>query len=426
MRDYLHSFSRSTLACIVGSMVLRMASSANGLMVGLYLAHISKRIHPISPIAVGLITGAFFATELLSAPVFGAYADRLGPRRFILLGPVFGLIAVQVLSLTHLVPVLLAARLIEGLATGSSAPATLSYLSQATDRSATERGRTMSLFELGTLVGIAGGLTIGGPLWEVMRARAFNAIGIGYTASIFVFLLVQNPERVAVARRESLLSVVKRPSVLRFVPAWVAVNASLGLWFSHTGFQLSGGNARANQFLTWGKAGEGFPATRISLIFLVYTLVFALGVWLWGFAFSRLRSVDIMLIGTGGILVACAAVYGINHSRGLPFPSLQVLLLLLCLAILVESGFTPAALSYLADIGAEHGSARGSIMGLYSVFLGLGQLLGSLLGGPATKWAGVDGMVALTVALAGLALYAVSRLRLPLQPPQGTRGPAFA
>ena len=41
---------------------------------------------------------------------------------------------------------------------------------------------------------------------------------------------------------------------------------------------------------------------------------------------------------------------------------------------MIASGFPPAALAYLSKIAEEHAEQRGTIMGLYSVLLGVGQL----------------------------------------------------
>ena len=46
-------------------------------------------------------------------------------------------------------------------------------------------------------------------------------------------------------------------------------------------------------------------------------------------------------------------------------------------------------------------SDRGAIMGLYSVFLALGQIIGSLIGGVAADWLGIDGMFIATPVLLG-------------------------
>ena len=49
--------------------------------------------------------------------------------------------------------------------------------------------------------------------------------------------------------------------------------------------------------------------------------------------------------------------------------------------LFVLAGATPAALGLLADISEQFPTDRGAIMGLYSVFLAVGQIAGSLIGG---------------------------------------------
>jgi predicted MFS family arabinose efflux permease len=50
-------------------------------------------------------------------------------------------------------------------------------------------------------------------------------------------------------------------------------------------------------------------------------------------------------------------------------------------------------------------------MGLYSVFLGIGQIVGSLIGGAAANWLGIDGLLFATVALLLVALVPLAFLR---------------
>ena len=50
-------------------------------------------------------------------------------------------------------------------------------------------------------------------------------------------------------------------------------------------------------------------------------------------------------------------------------------------------------------------------MGLYSVFLALGQITGSLIGGVAASIRGMDGIIVLTLVMLGIALAPLSRLR---------------
>jgi predicted MFS family arabinose efflux permease len=79
--------------------------------------------------------------------------------------------------------------------------------------------------------------------------------------------------------------------------------------------------------------------------------------------------------------------------------------------LFVLAGATPAALGLLADISESHPANRGAIMGLYSVFLGVGQIVGALASGPAGDWAGIDGLLGASVLLIIIAMLPVQRLR---------------
>jgi MFS family permease len=83
---------------------------------------------------------------------------------------------------------------------------------------------------------------------------------------------------------------------------------------------------------------------------------------------------------------------------------------LLMVGIFAESSFAPSALSYLADISEEVAKDRGLLMGLYSIFLGVGQLLGNGLGGLFAKTWGFDGLIFLTVLFAFIALISLLML----------------
>ena len=50
-------------------------------------------------------------------------------------------------------------------------------------------------------------------------------------------------------------------------------------------------------------------------------------------------------------------------------------------------------------------------MGLYSVFLGIGQIIGSTIGGVAAQLAGLDGIFAMSVVLLSIAILPISQLR---------------
>jgi len=108
-----------------------------------------------------------------------------------------------------------------------------------------------------------------------------------------------------------------------------------------------------------------------------------------------------MLISLGGALIVCAFMFLLNHQvRGQGLMVLLPLIALVGVGLLIMSGFTPAALSILIEIAERNATDRGTVMGAYSVLLGLGQFLGGALGGIFAQWLGVDGLVILTACFA--------------------------
>jgi predicted MFS family arabinose efflux permease len=79
--------------------------------------------------------------------------------------------------------------------------------------------------------------------------------------------------------------------------------------------------------------------------------------------------------------------------------------------LFVLAGATPAALGLLADISERFPADRGAIMGLYSVFLAIGQILGAIVGGIAADWRGIDGLLIATMAMLLIALLPLAQLR---------------
>jgi predicted MFS family arabinose efflux permease len=61
-------------------------------------------------------------------------------------------------------------------------------------------------------------------------------------------------------------------------------------------------------------------------------------------------------------------------------------------------------------------------MGLYSVFLAIGQIAGALIGGFAADAAGIDGMLIATAVLLLVALLPLARLRGAEDPVTGIIG----
>jgi DHA1 family multidrug resistance protein-like MFS transporter len=142
-----------------------------GQMLQFYLAHIDRHYFSISYTARGFITASFFVTELLGSLLLGALSDRYGRKVFIILGPVFGAIAVQIAAMTTAIWLLVITRLLAGLSTASSIPATLGYISEVTSGRPKLRARIVGLFEITLFGGIAIGAEVAGSLFRAFGRR---------------------------------------------------------------------------------------------------------------------------------------------------------------------------------------------------------------------------------------------------------------
>ena len=110
-------------------------------------------------------------------------------------------------------------------------------------------------------------------------------------------------------------------------------------------------------------------------------MIFGAGLLYWGNRFKNMRRTTIILYGIlgGGVLVLGGLA--INHGSALLFVVPVAGLVAAAFGLFVLAGATPAALGLLADISERFPADRGAIMGLYSVFLAIGQIVGAIVGG---------------------------------------------
>jgi MFS family permease len=410
---------RSLWAVMAGTFTLRFSTGLTGAMLAVYLAKLPDHGgEVVAPTTLAVLHSTFYLSELVLSPVFGVLSDRLGHHRVMLVGPVFGAIAVILTGLTTNLPILGATRLLEGASTAASVPSILGYIALATATSEILRGKAAARFEGATLAGFGVGFALAPLLFAAFGPIAFFLNALVYGASFLIYRFgVEDRDRkereAAATQRSSTIDLARYRTLLRnpyiwlLAPTWIAVNASIGLWFSQSLFQFSQPNpAFPDQFLH-----RGFSPLEISMTAVVVGILFGAGLLYWGNRFKSLRRTTIILYGIagGGILVAGGVA--INHGAGLPFIVPAAGGLAAAFGLFVLAGATPAALGLLADISERFPSDRGAIMGLYSVFLAVGQIVGSLIGGFAAQWRGIDGLLVATFGLLLIALFPLAQLR---------------
>lgn len=410
---------RPLRAVILGTFTLRLSTGLTGGMLVYYLADLHFHGGPrVDAFTIGLMAALFYGAELLGSPAFGILSDRIGHRNVMLIGPAFGAVAVVITAFTTNIPLLGGTRVLEGLSTAASIPSILGFIAFATAGDELLRGRAVARFEAATLAGLMAGFVIAGPLFGALGPAAFLANAVLYGVSYLIYRVGvprdaepdprTHPRRNGNGGLGRYLRILRGSHVWLIAPTWIALNATLGLYTSQTLFQLV--NEPDPRFANQQLMG-GFEPIQVSLGLLVAGVVFFAGLFWWGNRFRDIRRTTIILYGILGGGVMLLAGLGINHAAGFP-PFVTLGLVLVALgALFVLAGATPAAIGLLADVTEAYPDDRGAIMGLYSVFLGVGQITGSLIGGGAAQVLGLDGIFLASLVLLAVALAPLAHLR---------------
>jgi MFS family permease len=419
--------NRSISSMLLATFVLRVSTAITGGMLLFLVADMTKG-DGSGPRVISFLSSGFYTTELTGAIVFGVLADRYGRKVIMLLGPLFGGVAVAMTALTTHVPILFVTRLLEGGSTAASIPSTLGFIAAETAHDERLRGRVVSQFELVSLGGmLAVGPALAGVLWDAFGRPAFF-LNCGFYAvalGLYAYGVHEVPRdrqadlapalpagsapparRKAISGVSRYLRMATNRKVLLFAPTWLAINAILGLWALQAPLLLKGNVHDPSQFLM-----QGISATSIGFGTAALAVVFGAGILFWGLVYARFRRTTMLLLGVGAFVVMTFDILAINHLGGTSSSLLAGLGVVAVVSLFAMSGATPAALGLLADVSEGFEEDRSAIMGLYSVFLGIGQVLGAILGGLAASWKGIDGLIVATAGLLVIGIIALLNLR---------------
>lgn len=409
-------FLRGTIAVLLGTLLLRIAGGVATGTLNFYLKSFG-----LEGLEVGFVAAGYYATELLLAPVFGALTDRVGRKALVVVAPVVGAIALLLYPLTSSLWVLFLIRVIEGISAAAAIPATLGYLSDLTDGSP-HRARLMGAYEIVTLLGITGGGIVLAPLlWGALGTSSYPFLALVYILGALVFAFLLPNIGVKVHKRRAFadyLRALGNRRLVRFLPAWISATGVIGLWLVHVQNLLSKGKAlevSSSQALL-----GAFTPAEVSKYLAWFAVAFLGGLYYWATHSKTERRTTPMLIAGGGLLLISISWWMLNHPEilGAPLITLPVLgavnlwFPVLLIGAFLQAGFTPMALAYLADISEDFPEDRGVVMGLYSIFLAGGNLIGgSLLGGVFVSALRLDGVILLTFLFTLMAFFSVMNIR---------------
>jgi MFS family permease len=353
-----------------------------------------------SNLVVGIIAAAYPISETICGPFVGVLADRLGRRRWVWLGLAISTVALFAFTLSINVTYLIIVHAIQGIA---AAMIVVSSLTMATDLSSkANRGREMGIFDFANLGGYVLGIFVAGVLLRTHSSLAPFYFGSALAAlgSAFAYFKLKEPRSISSSTSSPLGTIRlllgdKRAAAM--FPIWLAVTTFIGM------------------ALTFGPRLGPSPLFTSALIGGVILLL-AFTQPFFGYLSDRYGRGKLMMLGMVSLVGFFATVI-VMFRRRLPF---DFVLPMLALFGIGSFAFAPAALATLGDFAPKSG--RGTTMGMYSVVISLGTIIGPLLGGYLLDkygflslfYAGfmiIVGAMMLAVIIAGPSLSALKPLR---------------
>ena len=321
---------------------------------------------------VAVVLAIYPISELSTVSFFGSYSDKIGRKPIFvaslfmtgLAAFLFGIASFEFLA--YLLAVLF------GVGAASQVTSTLSMIADAS--SETNRARLMGYYDLSTLAGLAGGFGLGIILLQFGWSASlllFVAAGACTLSAFLAIFLIKETRVVSDAEDVSMTALLKEVAsdkrIQMMLPVYVPIISMYGLMISQVKHIIE-------EYFS-------LTATDMLILFAMLGISLIVGIIVMGhlsdYLMKRRPFIVVGLIGFGALaylLVAnaenFAAVWNI-------WPLLPIL-------GFIAGSFAPAAMAYLTDISTEE--ARGSTMGVYSIFFGSGMIIGPIAGQFAYDW----------------------------------------
>ena len=185
----------------------------------------------LSNLEAGLLNAAFLVGYFLTAPIFGARADKGSRKGLIAFGVVIWSLATIASGMASTVWTLLAARIAVGVGEASYATLAPTIIDDLTP--ADGKGRALSIFYLATPLGYATGYILGGMISQRWDWRtAFYVCGApGIVLALSCLLIVEPPRKLVEAKGkliDGLREMAKLAQFRRAVLGYCAYTAAVG------------------------------------------------------------------------------------------------------------------------------------------------------------------------------------------------------
>ena len=332
---------------------------------------------------VTLLTSVYALMQLIFAPLWGRLSDRIGRRPLILAG-IAGYVAAQVMfGLSTSLWLLYAARIVGGILSSATLPASAAYVVDMTTKE--ERARGMAWLGTATSLGVIVGPALGGVLsrrdWHFTASIGHLRID-GFSTPFFAAALLGLLVLPAAWRwlPESLSSPAAQPGWREDAErpkSWPALVRSLApLLVLTLAAQLALAMFEAT-FALFAQRKFAFGPTEVGYVFVVCGLVMTLmQTGAVGFLAGRITEMVQIVAGIAMMAIGITLL-----------ATAQSIVPVFAFVALLSAGMAFIAPN-LSALVSKRGGARqaGSALGIQNAASSLGQSIGPLLGGVLFLW----------------------------------------
>jgi MFS family permease len=351
--------------------------------------------------------------ELTSVSFFGSYSDKIGRKPIFVASLFITASAAALFAVANSFLVLLVFSAVFGLGAASQVSTTLSMVADMS--SETNRARLMGYYDLSTLFGLAGGYSIGVLLLHfglaafIILMAAASAAAVAGFAALAMIRETRTETHAEISITRLLRKVAGDKRIQKLVPVYVPIISMYGIFItlSETILEEEFKTLAAFDLLVlFGMLGG-------SLVLGIITMSHLSDHYM-----KRRPFIVVGLLGFG--LLAYLLV-----SNSADITALWAIWPILPVLGFVAGAFPPAAMAYLTDVSER--DARGTTMGVYSIFFGTGMIIGPASGGFVYTWYGIVGLailVASFIAVAIVGTYLMSEPRIRETTPDDELGPS--
>ena len=347
----------------------------------------------------GIIAAAYPVAETICGPVIGSLTDKFGRRNWIYIGLCMSTVLLFAFTLSTNVIFLTAIHGLEGVAAAMIVVSTLAMVTDTSDIS--NRGRQMGIYDFANLGGYMVGIFAAGILTRSYPAIAAFYLGSALAAigAVYAYLRVKETRQSEKFPPLSPLKAVRlligdRRAIAMF-PIWLSVTTFIGM------------------VLTFGPRYGPSPLIT-SFVFAGVVLILAFTQPFFGHLSDNYGRDRLMMLGMLSLIGLFITIIGMFHWH---FPPIYLVPFFAIFGV-GSFAFAPAALASIGDFAPEGG--RGVTMGVYSVMISLGTIIGPLLGGYLLDTYGLTslfyaGLIILIAAL-GMAIIIAGPTFVALKP----------